>query len=189
MTGERKLQGQIVRAINKAPLDAWAVPNIVVRKSRKAFTEITGLGTGSPDIYVAIRYGAHLWLEVKCDETAPATPDPQSRPAVRRRGRLSDAQREWHEKALAFGIEVVEVRSVAEALAAVVKARAESQKRMKLLLQGVVAGVAVAAGKALLGRALAAAVSEQPSATPTHQADGRIGSAGAARKLPPTFAP
>jgi len=182
MTGERKLQGQIVRAINKAPLDAWAVPNIVVRKSRKAFTEITGLGTGSPDIYVAIRYGAHLWLEVKCDETG---------------GKLSDAQREWHEKALAFGIEVVEVRSVAEALAAVVKARAESQKRMiapssariPRSYQGVVAGVAVAAGKALLGRALAAAVSEQPSAAPTHQADGRIGSAGAARKLPPTFAP
>lgn len=174
MTSERKLQGQIVRAINKAPLDAWAVPNIVVRKSRKAFTEITGLGTGSPDVYVAIRYGAHLWLEVKCDETG---------------GTLSEAQREWHEKALAFGIEVVEVRSVADALAAVVKARAESQKRMRLLLQGGVASVAVAAGKALLGRALAAAVSEQPSTTPTHQADGRIGSAGAPRKLPPTFAP
>lgn len=173
--GERRLQQRIVTTINKAPLDAWAVPNVVVRKSRKAFTEITGLGTGSPDVYVAIRYGAHLWLEVKCDETD---------------GKLSDAQREWHEKARSFGIEVVEVRSVEQAVAAVVKARAAAHKQAALLLKGGVAEVAVAAGKALLGRAIAAAVSgEPPSAAPTHQANGRIGSTGAPRKLPPTFAP
>lgn len=108
MTPERRLQGQIVRAINDAPLGAWAVPNIVVQKRRKSYTDVTGLGTGSPDVYVAIAPNRHLWLEVKCDET---------------KGVLSEAQREWHEKARSFGVRVFIVRSVAEAVRVVVSER------------------------------------------------------------------
>jgi hypothetical protein len=129
MSPERKLQQRIVATINKAPLDAWAIPNVVVRKSRRAFCEITGLGAGSPDVYVAIRPGGqHLWLEVKCDETA---------------GTLSEAQVAWHERARSFGVEVVTVRSVEAAVAAVVKARADARSRATLLVQGGAVSLAV----------------------------------------------
>lgn len=132
MTPERKLQGEIVAAINKAPLGAWAVPNIVVKKARKAHVEITGLGTGSPDVYVAIAPVGHLWLEVKCRETS---------------GALSEEQKIWHEKARAFGVTVVVVRSVREALEAVMKARRDALELSALAAGG---SIAAAAGKALV---------------------------------------
>ena len=146
-TPERKLQESIVQAINKAPLGAWAIPNIVVKKARKTFTEITGLGTGSPDIYVAIAPNGHLWLEVKCKETG---------------GKCSTAQNDWHAKAKSFGVTVVTVWSVQEAIDAVCKARAEAAKLAALTLGG---SLALAGGKAL-GRALLRSLDPVPSVAP-----------------------
>jgi hypothetical protein len=117
MTPERALHNDIVKAINSAPLGAWAVSNIVLMKRRANCAEVTGLGTGSPDIWVCIApYGMQIWLEVKL-------PEPGSSLGPRA-GQLSPEQKAWHAQAAKHGVLVFVVRSVQEALQRVMETKA-----------------------------------------------------------------
>lgn len=145
MSPERALQASIVDAINLAPLGAWAVPNVVTVKQRGRLVETTGLGKGSPDVWVCIApYGAQVWLEVKLPEVRGAGVRGNKSCITQRQTSTRKEQDDWHARAKRFGVEVYVVHSVAEALEVVRKARdASAQIRAKLLTigEGLVAGV------------------------------------------------
>ena len=124
---ERHLQSAFLKAINEAPLGAWAIENIVVKKTRGAHVEVTGLGTGSPDLLVLLApAGKVIFLEVKTED-----------------GVLSDAQIEWHGSARRHGASVHVVRSVEEAVAVVTKEREAAISRTKAAASGMVADFVV----------------------------------------------
>jgi len=99
---ESDLQSAILDALNRTGCIARA--NVVVLHRGRP----TGLGTGSPDIYVIIPPGSSVWLEVK-------TPD--------RSSKLSPEQVELHAAWRRGGIRIDVVRSVTEALAIVASIR------------------------------------------------------------------
>lgn len=124
---ERQLQTAILKAINGAPLGALAIENIVVKKTRATHTEVTGLGTGSPDLLVLLApAGKVIFLEVKTED-----------------GTLSDAQIEWHARVRRHGAIVHVVRSVEEAVAVVSKEREAAIARTKAAASGMVADFVV----------------------------------------------
>lgn len=94
---ESELQEAIVRALEAC--GCWPMVNRVVKHRRAP----TGLGTGSPDLLVAIP--THGLLFVECKRDAASKPSPE--------------QIRWHARARTFGVRSVVVRSATEVLACV----------------------------------------------------------------------
>jgi hypothetical protein len=99
---ESDLQEAIVRALES--VHCWPMVNRVVMHRGRP----TGLGTGSPDLLVAIPTHGHVWFECKRD--AASRPSPE--------------QVAFHARLRLFGQRVYVVRSVTEALACVAAIRA-----------------------------------------------------------------
>lgn len=94
---ESELQEAIVRALEAC--GCWPMVNRVVKHRRAP----TGLGTGSPDLLVAIPTHGLVWLECKRDAASKPSPE----------------QVAFHARLRMFGQRVYVVRSVAESLAVV----------------------------------------------------------------------
>jgi hypothetical protein len=99
---ESALQAAILDALNRAGCIATA--NVVCLHRGRP----TGLGTGSPDVYVIVPPNSTVWLEVK-------TPDKASK--------LSQEQIDLHARWRRGGVRIEVVRSVTEALAVVAEIR------------------------------------------------------------------